>query len=74
MKQISDEYKLDSAIVEQVLIHFRPLKVEFRLSEQFKKEHKKLTKTLEKQGFISQKPEVTEEVETKRLETREKLT
>ena len=55
-QQISNDYKLDSAMVEQVIKHFIPLNVQFQVSEKFKKEHKKLTKQLEKEGFITDRP------------------
>lgn len=67
-KDISEQYKLDSAVVEQVLKHFLPLQIKFKISEEFKKDHKKVAKELQKQGYIVEEPEISvEQIDTKKL-------
>ena len=67
-KDIAEQYKLDSDVVEQVLKHFLPLELKVKMSEEFKKDHKKLAKELGKQGILLDKAEImTDEIHTKKL-------
>ena len=65
---IATEYKLNTAEVEHVLKHFQPLQLKFNLTDKFKKDHKKLTKQLKSQGFISDTPqESTQDMDIRKL-------
>ena len=68
-RDIAEQYKVDSAVVEQVLKYFLPLELKVKMSEEMKKDHKKLAKEFGRQGIMLDKAEIiTDDSDMKKLE------
>ena len=69
-KEIAEQYKVDRAVVECVLKYYLPLELKVKMSDEIKKDHKKLVKELGRQGILLDKQEIVmeEDTDVKKLE------